>query len=212
MARPNKNGDPTKSDTTRLVNYSDSLVQALIDAGYVESVRGPAVNLSNQKEEIDREYIDVDDIIDGMVDYPLFASTMDDLLPANEYGSLSGYEVSKEKQKKIANGLKPFVDFINNNLPQDLQYLRQEITADFTRLAESSNEGFEDFEKKLERISSRLKRFIYDASEEAERKGEAVPQFVSKAIDDYRTVVKGTEYGTAAPRALALTGRSRLQI
>jgi len=211
MARPKRNGDPTKADTTRLVNYSDDLVKALIDAGYVESERSPVLEVEKGKEITDEEYVDVDDVIKGMVNYPWLAQDMVTLLPKNEYGSRSGYEVSQEQQKKIAKGLKPFVDFISDNLPQDLQYLREEITSDFMNLIKSSEKDFGEFDRNLDRLDSRLKKFITYATGEAERKGEAVPQFVSKAVDDYRTVVKGMEYATQAPRALALAGGADLE-
>jgi len=211
MARPKRNGDPTKADTTRLVNYSDDLVKALIDAGYVESERSPVLEIDKRFKIADEEYVDVDDVIKGMVNYPWLAQDIAGLLPRDGYGSRSGYEFSQEQQKKIAGGLKPFVDFINNNLPQDLRYLREEITADFMRLLKSSNEDFGEFDRNLDRLNSRLKKFITYATDEAERKGEAVPQFISKAVDDYRTVVRGMEYATQAPRALALAGGADLE-
>jgi len=211
MKPKKKNGDPTKADTTRLVNYSDNLVKALIDAGYVESERSPVLEIEKGREIADEEYVDVDDVIKGMVNYPWLAQDMVYLLPKDDYGSRSGYEFSQEQQKKIAEGLKPFVDFINKNLPEDLRYLREEITADFMNLLESSNKDFGEFDRDLGRLNSRLKDFIIPATEESERKGEAVPQFVSKAVDDYITVSRGVEYDTQAPRALALAGGADIE-
>ena len=73
-----KKGDPTKSDTARVVNASQAQIQQLIDAGYLpyksEEIRSRQVR-DSKKVEADRGFfasddIDVDDLFDAALNKP----------------------------------------------------------------------------------------------------------------------------------------------
>tara|TARA_R100000278_G_scaffold36139_2_gene32540 strand:+ start:212 stop:1918 length:1707 start_codon:yes stop_codon:yes gene_type:complete len=124
MARPKRNGDPTKADTARLVSYSENLVKALEDAGYRLDKRVPILetryeaNRSQDKEAYEKS-IDVDDLYEGVIRTPYLA---DDILGYAaglrlNVSQLQGdrFEISERQRKAIIKSFEEHLALLKDN-------------------------------------------------------------------------------------------------
>lgn len=119
-----KNGDPTKADTARLVNYHENLIKALEDAGYVLDKRTPILETKYQVDRTqDREAyekkIDVDDLYEGVIRTPYLA---DDILGYAaglrlNTSQLQGdrFEISERQRKAIIKSFEEHLALLKDN-------------------------------------------------------------------------------------------------
>lgn len=124
MARPKRNGDPTKADTARLVTYHENLIKALEDAGYVLDKRTPILETKYQVDRTqDREAyekkIDVDDLYEGVIRTPYLA---DDILGYAaglrlNTSQLQGdrFEISERQRKAIIKSFEEHLALLKDN-------------------------------------------------------------------------------------------------
>lgn len=149
MARPKRNGDPTKADTARLVSYSENLVKALEDAGYRLDKRVPILETRyeadrSQDKEAYEKSIDVEDFYEAVIRTPYLA---DDILYPFELGDVQSkeFEISESKRKEIVEAFEKHYATVKKNIFDPENFNFANVDRAIQRLKESVNKSGNDF-------------------------------------------------------------------
>lgn len=222
---PRVSGEPTKADTARLVNYSENLVKALEDAGYVLSERTP---IRESRYETNRsknypaysEEISVKDLYRGVIRTPYLADDILGYAAGLNSGGLSGgyeFQISEGERRDIVESFEKHLADLKNNYvnPRDFSRLEERVKRLRDKIEGGEGEGptakggHRDFLKEVTMAGSSLYQAFNENRDNLSNEGLNALSGVYDNIDTVNQSIYRGSPRAAMIGALGVSGLSK---